>query len=382
MSIFESKKELREHLVNLTKELIHFPSHADEPEKIFLLTDFIKSYFEHEAVVIKEYVHGGLPSLVIGTTETKHPTMLLSGHIDVVPSSNRYVALEDGPLLYGSGACDMKGGVAVIMAILKYFSRQKHQPSLSIMLTSDEEVGSEHGTVYLVNEESYRANFVVINEGRRRYDIVTREKGVLILRFRCTGAYTHSAYPWQANNALEDLMTFLVALKKIFPKPKDAWTPTASVTVFHGGHETNTIPAEVEATMNIRLTGGKHWSKDAVLAKIQALMPKNITIVDMSYGEIFMADTKDPYIKLLRKAAAEVLEKPIQFAENHGASDAKIFMSHHIPVAVLGPAGLRYHSPEEAVEIESLVTHFGVLKRFIELEQAREKKLKQAVLKQ
>lgn len=382
MSIFESKKELREHLVNLTKELIHFPSHADEPEKIFLLTDFIKSYFEHEAVVIKEYVQGGLPSLVIGTAETTHPTMLLSGHVDVVPSSNRYVALEDGPLLYGSGACDMKGGVAVIMAILKYFSRQRKIPSLSIMLTSDEEVGSEHGTHYLLDQEGYRANFAIINEGRRRYDIVTREKGVLILRFRCTGAYTHSAYPWLSGNALEDLMAFLVSIKRIFPKPRDAWTPTASVTVFHGGHETNTIPAEVEATMHIRLTGGKHWSKDAVLAKIQARMPKNITVVDMSYGDIFLADAKDPYIKLLKKAGGEVLEKPIQFAENHGASDAKIFMSHHIPVAVLGPAGHHYHSPDESVEIESLVTHFQVLKRFIELEQAREEKLKRSVLKQ
>ncbi|MDO8625555.1 MAG: M20/M25/M40 family metallo-hydrolase, partial [Candidatus Diapherotrites archaeon] len=225
MSHFESKKKLREHLINLVTELVRFPSHGDELEKFVPLIRFILSYFGRERVYIRQHNHQGIPSVVISTVDTKHPEILLSGHLDVVPSSRRYIAVAEGPLLYGSGAVDMKGGVAVIMAILKHFSRSRQKPSLGIMLTCDEETGGEHGTRYLLAEEHYRANFVVINEGRRRYDIVTREKGILVLRFRATGNYIHSAYPWQGPNVLEDLMRFCLSLKKLFPKPTDKWAP-------------------------------------------------------------------------------------------------------------------------------------------------------------
>lgn len=365
MNPFAHKKAIQNHLVDLTKQLISFPSHADEPNKIFDLVEFIKAYFEKEKVIIREHLFGGIPSLVITTDESKCPTILLSGHIDVVPSSNRYTAEEENGWLFGSGAMDMKGGIAVMMAILKYFSRGKKQPSLALMITSDEEVGSSNGTKALLAHEFYRPHFVIINEGRHSYDIVTREKGILIVKLVTTGEYIHSAYPWKGKNAVIELAQCLLEIQKVFPAPKDAWLPTASVTVFHGGEETNTIPGRAEATVNIRLTGGICWSREAVLKKIEKQLPAHIKIEKSHYGGIFIADMKNPFMRLLKEAVQKVLKKKVRFHENHGASDAKVFMKYGLPVAILGPVGKEHHSPQEAVEIQSLVTHFEVLRRFI-----------------
>ncbi|MEK7524707.1 MAG: M20/M25/M40 family metallo-hydrolase [Patescibacteria group bacterium] len=381
MDLFETKKALRDHLTSLTKELVRFPSHVNEPLKIFELIEFIKSYFEKEKVVANMHVFGGLPSLVITTEETKSPRILLSGHIDVVPSSTRYITEEEDGWLFGSGAMDMKGGVAVMMALMKHWSRQEKPPSLGIMITSDEEIGSDNGTTPLLEQEGYRADFVLINEGRYAYDIVTREKGILLVNLVTTGEFIHSAYPWRAKNSIEELMKALLEIKKIFPPPSDAWVPTCSVTIIRGGEETNTIPGRAEAVLNIRLTGGKRWCEEAVLKKIKKCLPKNIEIAEANYGEVFLSDERNPYIRSLRKVARKVLKNPVSFGENHGASDARIFMKHGITTAVLGPVGKNHHTPLEAVDIESLVTHFEVLKKFIAEESRSLQKSQVEILK-
>ena len=257
-----------------------------------------------------------------------------------------------------------------MMALVKYFSRASKLPSLAIMLTGDEEIGGRHGTRMLLEQEGYRANFAIINEGRRKYEIVTREKGILNVRLVSHGEFIHSAYPWMGDNALELLMETLLKVKKIFPRPADKWISTASVTVFEAGKEENTIPGQATAVVNIRLTGGKQWSKAVVLEKIAKLLPSKGEVASSSYGEVFEVDERNEYIKLLRKSAEEVLEKKMNYGENHGSSDAKIFMEQGIPLAILGPVGRYHHSPNEVLEMDSLVTHFEVLKRFIESEDA------------
>lgn len=366
MNPFVDKKTLRDHLVALTEKLVSFPSHVHEPLKIFELIEFIKSYFEKDKININSHTFGGFPSLFISIQDTKHPDVLLSGHVDVVPSSTRYTAQQEGNLLFGSGAMDMKGGIACMLAVMRYFSHQKEPPSLGLMITSDEEIGGEHGTQTLLAKECYSAHFVVINEGREKYELVTREKGILILKFINRGEFAHSAYPWKAKNVLEELMEIVAKVKKLFPKPSNRWMTTASVTMVKGGREMNTIPGFAEALMNIRFIGGKKWSREAILEKIRKVVPPHIEIEEEIFGDAFCADSKNPHIQLLRKSAEEVKGAKINFGENHGASDARIFMQHNIPAAILGPVGQDHHTPNEAVEIESLVTHALVLKRFIE----------------
>ena len=375
MEWVNDKKKLREHLLTLTKELVSLPSHSHEPDKIMQVMEYIQAYFQGKNVRLSSFMSAGIPSLVITMGDTKHPDILLSGHVDVVPSSQRYAAIEEGNLLYGSGALDMKGGIAVMMALMDHFSTLESRPSLALMITADEEVGSVNGTKMLLEQEGYRANFAIINEGRRKYDLVIREKGVLTLTLQSEGNFIHSAYPWLGRNAIEELMRFLLELKRKFPKPADKWTPSMTVTIISAGKEENTIPGIATAVLNFRLTVGKLWTKEKVIAKVEALLTKCIKITQMEYSEIFEADTRNTDLQLLKKSGEAVLGHKLNYGENHGSSDAKIFAKHGIPTAILGPAGRDHHSPNEVLEIDSLPTHFEVLKKFIEAYHERKSKL-------
>lgn len=367
MDIFKTKRASKEHLVNLTKELIRFPSNISEPRKVFELADFIKSYFSGDGLHISEYVFNGLPSLVVTTEETKHPHIMLSGHMDVVPSSYVYSAKVEGDLLYGSGAMDMKGGVACMMAVMKYFAKMKNRPSLGIMITGDEEIGGD-STKMLLNEEGYGADFCIVNEGRSKYEIVNREKGLFVVSISLKANPIHSAYPWKGRNVTEELMKLCMNVKTHFPKVREGWIPSVSVTSLRVGREQeyNTIPGEAEAVLFFRLTG-KRWNKEKILDLLKRLAPL-AEIREQVYGDAFHVDFEEERIMLLRKVARGVTGKRVGFGSNHGASDARYFIEKGIKTVVLGPVGKHHHSPEEFVSIESLVTHFMVLKKFIEVE--------------
>lgn len=365
MDFVTTKRVLREHLTGLTKELIRFPSHIGEARKIFELADFIKDYFAKDGLIINEFVINGVPALVISTEDTRHPHIMLSGHMDVVPSSYVYSAKQEGDWLYGSGAMDMKSGIACMMAVMKFFAREKDRPSLAAMITGDEETGGEAAET-LLNGEGYGADFCIVNESRHKYEIVNREKGLLVLDITVKGKPIHSAYPWKGKNAVEELMRVCLNVKKHFPRVREGWSPNVSVTNFtvRVGEEINTIPGEAGATMFFRLTEKRRWTRESILALVRRLAPA-AEVRELVYGDVFDMDPKNFHINLLRETASHITGKKIGFGTNHGGSDARFFAQKNIPTAILGPVGKDHHTPEECVSIESMVTHFKVLQKFI-----------------
>lgn len=366
MHLFQNTNTLRKHLVSLTTDLVHFPSHWHKKEEMLELVNYIQDYFEGEPTVIRPFIFESLPSLFITFEETKHPQILLSGHLDVVENSVRYEAEEKEGRLYGSGALDMKGGVACMMAVMKHFCRLKNKPSLGLMLTCDEETGSENGTPVLLNDEGIKADFAIVNEGRWKYDIVTKEKGVMMLKVFYESRGAHSAYPWKAKNPISMVAGTLLEMKKLFPEPSSKWAPTFAVTSFHGGKEFNTIPSYAQAMVNIRFTGGEHWSKQALIKKLKQVVLKGVKVKPLVWGDVFYQEKKNPYVQLLKNVATNIKKKTIHFGENHGASDARFFHEHGIPSVSLGPVGNYHHTNNEYVDIESLVDHAKVLKEFME----------------
>ena len=72
---------------------------------------------------------------------------VLSGHTDVVPvdgqdwSSDPFKAEVRGGLLYGRGACDMKGFIGTALALLPDIARARLKRPIHFALSYDEEVG-------------------------------------------------------------------------------------------------------------------------------------------------------------------------------------------------------------------------------------------------
>ncbi|MFC1748442.1 M20 family metallopeptidase [Pseudomonadota bacterium] len=364
MELFKTKKEVRDHLVQLTKDLVRFPSHEDEPLKIFEALGYIRSYFEGDKLHFAGHTMNGYPALVVTTEATKHPHVMLSGHIDVVSSGAKFEAEEvEDDYLAGTGTMDMKGGLACMMAVMKFYAQKKERAPLGLMITSDEEIGGE-STKTLLEDEGYSADYCIVNEGRGKYEIVVREKELLLLKIKLSGESIHSAYPWKGRNVLEAIMKVCMEVKRHFPRQREGWVPTVTVTSMQAGKEHNTIPADAEAVLCFRLTGVKKWSKENVIRLVKS-KAKDLEVTELVHGNVFETNPREKHTQLLRKTVQDVTGKPVKFAENHGASDARHFSNKGIETSVLGPAGKDHHTAAEMVSIQSLVTHFEVLKRFV-----------------
>jgi acetylornithine deacetylase/succinyl-diaminopimelate desuccinylase-like protein len=260
--------------------------------------------------------------------------LLLQGHVDVVAARGRWShepfagEIHDG-YVWGRGALDMKGGVAMMLAA---FMRAKASAQLPpgdviLCLLADEEAGSDEGAAFLVSEhaelfEGVRyalgefGGFTMEMAGQRFYPVMVAEKQVCWTRAVIRGSAGHGSLPIRggAMGGLGHLLRSLdrrrlpVHVTQVARSmveaiagevPRTLATPlrgllvpaitdrlldvigdrvsvfdpllhnTASATIVHGGEKVNVIPGEVEVQLDCRLLPG--YGPDDVFAELRAL---------------------------------------------------------------------------------------------------------------
>ena len=142
------------------------------------------------------------------------PPLLLQGHVDVVPVTGQdwtrppFAAEEADGFVWGRGALDMKGGVAMMIAAMLRARERGLEPSGDVILCvlSDEEAGSDYGAGYLVAEhaelfEGVRyalgefGGFTLHLGGKRFAPVGLSEKQVCWMRGVVRGPGGHASLP-------------------------------------------------------------------------------------------------------------------------------------------------------------------------------------------
>ena len=139
------------------------------------------------------------------TAEAPGPTLLLCGHLDTKPVGDRdawshdpFAGEIEGGLLYGLGACDMKGGVAAIVVAAGRLLATGGLPRgrLLIALLADEEAGSTLGARWTAERGLLRADAAIIAEPAgidADYDgLALGTRGSVPFRVEVAGAGGHS----------------------------------------------------------------------------------------------------------------------------------------------------------------------------------------------
>ncbi|HRQ23773.1 MAG TPA: M20/M25/M40 family metallo-hydrolase, partial [Anaerolineales bacterium] len=144
----------------------------------------------------------------------KSNPLLMYGHVDVVTTENQQWdhppfegKLVDG-FIWGRGALDMKGGVAMMVAAFLRAHAEGVQPPGDVILAivSDEEVGGEFGAKYLVQEHAdlFKGVHYAIGEfggftmqigGKRFYPIMISEKQICWMKVSVRGEGGHGSMP-------------------------------------------------------------------------------------------------------------------------------------------------------------------------------------------
>lgn len=148
--------------------------------------------------------------------------ILLSGHTDVVPvagqhwQTNPYTMMKKNHRLYGRGSCDMKGFIAVCLAMFSSFKKNLRKQPIHMAFTYDEEVGCL-GAKRLC--EDMRAlniipHIAIIGEPTEM-GVVIGHKGCCEYRTHVTGLPGHSSLPDTGVNAIEYAINYANELFKL-----------------------------------------------------------------------------------------------------------------------------------------------------------------------
>jgi succinyl-diaminopimelate desuccinylase len=301
---------------------------------------------------------------------TGSPNICFAGHTDVVPvgaanwrSDPFGGEVRDG-VLYGRGACDMKGAIAAFVAgVAQHLEQRLPNGSLSFLITGDEEGSATDGTVKVL--EWMRVNkqipdFCLVGEPTCRLKLGDMVKigrrGSVNMKIEVQGTQGHVAYPHRADNPVHRLIQVLDALTSA---PVDAgtdWFEASSLQVTSvdvGNSATNVIPASARASLNIRFNDGH--SGASLTAWVRDTLSRYAERFDLKAsisGESFLTKP-GRLVDMLREAILKATDIDPKLDTGGGTSDAR-FVANYCPVAEFGLVGATMHQADECVPVAEL----------------------------
>lgn len=215
-------REIEGEMVNLLQALIRIRS-ANPPGNEEEIARYIRDYpYENGLEVELVPLEPGRSSLVGRLPGRERGSIVLCGHLDTVAveedeswTKPPFEGLIEGGRLYGRGAADMKGGVAVILQaarLIAAFARGRSpRKTLLLALTADEEQGYR-GAETLIEQDFFKdAEFMVVAESTDG-KVFIGEKGELWLRVRFLGRAAHGSTPELGINAILPAAVFCTRL--------------------------------------------------------------------------------------------------------------------------------------------------------------------------
>jgi len=295
-------------------------------------------------------------------------SILLMGHRDTVFSdgeAGRRPFRADGGRGYGPGAADMKAGLVMHCFVAAAFQKFGGTPAPLIMLiTADEEIGSPSSRA-VIETEARRARFVLNGEpGRPPNAVVTGRKAGIFMRFTVNGRAAHSGANFeQGASAIGEMAHKIVALHALTDLAKGI---TVNVGVVKGGQTVNTVAPSAGGEVDMRYVDPD--DRDRMLVAIRAVMmhstvPGTSTSFE-TYAEFLPLVPTTDSERLFETYAvcARSLGLTVTGIFTGGCSDAGFSAAAGAPtICAVGPIGARAHSPDEYVELASIVPRAQVL---------------------
>jgi acetylornithine deacetylase len=321
--------------------------------------------------------------------------LILSGHLDVVPPGDPASWTVDPwgaeireDRLYGRGACDMKGGVAAILAAVRSLgvdgSLHRLDGELMVVLVPSEEDGGQ-GTLGAIRSGA-TADMAIITEPSQ-LDVGVAHAGAITFRLTVPGRAAHASQRREGISALDKLFELTRALEGDERRRNEAETdplmtalglpyPTI-IGIVEGGDWASTVldkvvaygrygvklgqsPAEAEA--DLRAAIAEACAADGFLRD----HPATVEITGGRFGS-----ARVPSDHPLPAGLADVVERvtgrrPAFVVEPYGA-DLQMFVNHgDTPCVIFGPGDVRVaHSADEHVPLDEVETCARVLAEWV-----------------
>ena len=314
-------------------------------------------------------------AVVPGTNRGK--SLLLNGHLDTVGvegMGDPFMLRREGDKLYGRGAFDMKGSLAVMLLLAENFTR--HPPPIDILLTfvadeEDKSIGMEYLAEKWLPKISPLPIGAIFLEPTEE-DIGVCHKGFTWYQLEISGKAAHGSLPEEGIDAILPLRSALNELNRIqadlLTREPDPLLGHATLhsSIIAGGTELSVIPGHSCLQWERRtLPTESQQDLDLELQQIVRAVENHPGNHEVKGRESFL---RPPY---RAPDDAEILIR-LQKASPQSASvgfsfwaDSALAGKAGIPSVLFGPVGHGAHAVDEWVSLKSLLKIYETLKRLI-----------------
>lgn len=298
---------------------------------------------------------------IIARTELGRPErVMLAGHLDTVPlpttpgSRGTVPASLEGETLYGRGTTDMKGGVAVQLAIAQLIGTGRLTPSrdVTFVFYDHEEVSAElsgFGRLVEQHGDLLGADFGVLLEPTNGV-VEGGCNGTIRLEATETGLAAHSARAWMGDNAIHKGHEVLRRLAEHEPQTVTVegldYRESLNAVRITGGTAGNVIPDSLTIEINYRFAPDK--TPEQAEAYVRSVLPGATLRVTDSASGARPGLTHPAAASFVKAVGGEPMPK-------YGWTDVARLAALGIPAVNFGPGdALLAHTDDEHVSLTAV----------------------------
>ncbi len=215
-------------------------------------------------------------AIVARTTLGRSERVAIAGHLDTVPIVANLPARADGDTLWGRGAVDMKGGVAVLLSLAAELNTPNRDVTW-ILYDHEEVEETKNGLGRLARNhpDLLAVDFAVLAEptdGR----IEGGCNGTLRVEVRVPGVAAHSARAWKGVNAIHEAAPVLAVLADYVPASVTVdglqYRESLNAVAVAGGQAGNVIPDSCTIAVNYRYAPSR--TRDEAVAHVREVLAR------------------------------------------------------------------------------------------------------------
>jgi len=303
----------------------------------------------------------------------KGPVIAFNAHVDTVGVGERanwksdpYKALVKGGLVYGLGAGNCKGSMAVQIWLAEEIARRGGPAKGELIFTfvADEENLGPDGMAFLRKSGKVRPDALILG-AQTENNLIVAERGVMWARITTKGRAAHAGNPGAGDNAILRMMRLVGALGSYYDKALPARTAgamksTVNIGMFHGGHNTNVVPSACTVEIDRRLLPDEKV-KDAFTELKKVIdgvgEPTAMYSVEFLTGTNGFAAPEDGQaVAAFEQVVKKQTGRKVKFLNATGVSDGRYYADDGIEIINFGPgSGAQGHAANESVPVAEMI---------------------------
>jgi glutamate carboxypeptidase len=333
-----------------------------------------RNYLQEAGFALTEYPLSSYGNCCLASLNGQgQARIMLIGHLDTVypegTVAERPMRFENHHIL-GPGVCDMKAGLLTGLYAVRALQQVGFNDfdRIDFFLNTDEEIGSPASHSLYQPIAALADAALVLESARMNGDIVSSRKGDATYRIDVRGRQAHAGVEIEKGaNAILELTRCIQELSALNGRKPGT---TVNVGVVGGGIRPNVVPDQAWAEVDVRfVTVAEGLTLDQTIRQI-ASRP----VIPGTHIEITGGIEKNPmektassaYLVDLIRGVGKQLGLSFQDVQTGGTSDGNFISETGIPTLDgLGPIGGRDHSPDEYLDVDSIVSRTALLAGFI-----------------